>query len=634
MSQKKNSGRSLPKLIWRPVIWIWRVLIGLYRLITLLFLLTIGVLVWYGLQGSPPVAVKQNIALVVRPRGALVDESSIESQPWLNQISGRVPDETSLEDLRLALRDAAGDPRIRAAVLELDRMTSASLPKLAELARSVDYFRRSGKPVYAYGDSFNQYQYLLAAHASRIALNPMGTVMIRGLAIYNDYFKDALQKLGVQVNVFRVGQFKSAVEPFTRNNMSPDAKLANETLLATLWGNYQSNVTQARHLPGNAIKQYVNGFAEGLSQNGGDAAKYALKHSLVDMIERQSVFREFMERKVGQDSRSGTFRQISASQYLRAAHAQVTEKPNRIALVVVQGDIVDGRSGYHTAGGETVSALLNRARKNKSISAVVLRVDSPGGSVTASEKIRRAVEMLKASGKPVVVSMSTLAASGGYWISMDANRIYAEPTTITGSIGIFGMVPTINKLLNKLGVHSDGVGTTPLAGGFRIDRPLTKSDRAIIQSEINFGYQQFIEGVAKGRGLPLGTVKEIAGGRVWSGQEAKKLGLVDEFGGLHAATAEAAKLAHLSPGSYKLESFRPRVGLLRWLLRRFLTGAKAGTGYLDAMDAVAARHPEWLVPLRRVALLLREFNDPRGVYAYCFCRPQTGDPINEQPSRR
>ena len=621
MIRKKNTGKSYLGLFWRPVVWVWWAVIALYRVVTLIVLVGIAAALWFGLQGPPTVPVKQNVALVLRPYGALVDQPSIEIQPWLDQIGGSRANETSLESLRRALRDAADDPRIRIAVLDLDHMTSTSLPKIEELARSVDYFRRSGKAVYVYGDSFNQYQYLLAAHANRIALNPMGGVTIKGLAIYNDYFKDALRKAGVQVNVFRVGPFKSAVEPFTRNNMSPDARLANKALLSILWKNYQSNVTTARHLPKDAIKQYVDGFADGLSQDGGDAASYALNRSLVDAVERRSVFRDAMVRKVGKNDRTGNFRQISAMDYLRDQGDRDTNKPNRIALIVVEGDIVNGQSRYHSAGGDTISALLNRVRHDKAISAVVLRVDSPGGSVSASEKIRRSVQMLKASGKPVVVSMSTLAASGGYWISMDANRIYAEPTTITGSIGIFGLVPTVNKLLNKLGVYSDGLGTTPLAGGFRIDRPLTRSDRKIIQSEIDFGYRQFIDGVSKGRGLPLKTVKEIAGGRVWSGKQAKNLGLVDAFGGLHAATAEAAKLANLPPGSYSLEPFRPRIGLLRLILRRFTSDSKAGTGYLDAL---AAEGPSWLFPLHRAALVLSRFNDPRGIYAYCFCRPEAG----------
>lgn len=612
MSQKKF-------FLWRLLGWAWRLVVGLYRLAVVVIL--IGGLAWLWLQwrGAPTVHVGHNVALVVHPYGHLVDQLTDGGQQWLQQISGQPPVETSLRSLRKALDDAASDSRIRLAVLNLDDMDSASIPQLQELARSVDRFRRAGKPVYAYGAAFDQYQYLLAAHANAIALDPMGMVLLQGLAIYGDYFKDALDKLGVQVNVFRVGQYKSAVEPFIRNDMSPAAKLANRAWLGDLWQVYQQDVTHSRGLPLDAISQYIQGYSDGLMQDGGDAAHYALKNKLVDTVERRDAFRKMIETKVGEDRSIGTFRQIDALDYARVERRQAKEAPNRIARVVVQGDIVDGSSTQRAAGGDTIASLLDRTRLDSSVSAVVLRVNSPGGSVTAAEKIRRAVLRLKAAGKPVVVSMSTLAASGGYWISMDADRIYAEPTTITGSIGIFGLLPTIEKPLEKLGIHSDGVGTTPLAGAFRMDRPLGQPEQEIIQSEINFGYRQFTEGVAKGRGLPIGTVQQIAQGRVWSGLEAKKLGLVDAFGGLEAATTEAARLAKLAPGSYRVKVFRPQPELLQKILQRFTFG---GRSRADVVARMAGLDPHWLQPLIDTVRLLRDFNDPEGAYAYCFCTPR------------
>lgn len=601
--------------------WLWHLVTGLYRLVVVLVLVAVLALLWLSWRGGLPVHVDQNVALVVHPQGTLVDQPSVGSRFLLRLIGSQKPaQQTDLLSLRRAVQAAADDERIGALVLDLDDMGNAGLPQLQELAASVDRFRKTGKPVYAYGESYDQYQYFLAAHANHIALDPMGTVFLQGLGVYGNYFKDALDKLGVQVNVFRVGQYKSAVEPFLRNDMSPAAKLENRAWLGDLWSSYQAQVTANRKLPANAIGNYIDGFSAGLVAAGGNAAEYALKSKLVDAIQTRDAFRKGVAAKVGMDNAIGSFRQISALAYLRANHDAIdrVDRRNRVGLVVVQGDIVDGDSSLDSAGGDTIAALLDQVRQDASVSALVLRVNSPGGSVSAAEKIRRAVLRLKAAGKPVVVSMSTLAASGGYWISMDADHIYAEPTTITGSIGIFGLLPTIDQPLNKLGIHVDGVGTTPLAGAFSIERPLTQPERDIMQSQVNFGYQEFTEGVAKGRGLPLATVQQIAQGRVWSGQEAKKLGLVDAFGGLDAAEAEAAKLAKFEPGSYRLKLFVPQREFLQRVLGQLSVSAHAG---LSGWAGLSIADMQWLQPVVHTAHLLRHFNDPKGEYAYCFCTP-------------
>lgn len=604
--------------------WVWRLVTGLYKLAVVLVLLLVLALVWLQWRGGVPVHVGQDVALVVHPEGTLVDQAG-SGRSLLTQLSGQRRTQTPLRSLRVAVSDAAGDSRVGALVLDLDDMGSAGIAQLQELGEAVDQFRKTGKPVYAYGRSYNQYQYLLAAHADSVALDPMGAVLIQGLGVYGPYFKDALDKLGVQINVFRVGEYKSAVEPFLRNDMSPAARLANQAWLGDLWRGYQSDVTTQRKLPDDAIDQYIEGFSTGLVQLHGDAAKYALQHKLVTVIQTREAFRKMVERKVGKDDSADSFNQIDALDYMRAQRSEAASVSDHVGLVVVQGDIVDGESDLNSAGGDTIAALLDEAREDSSVSAVVLRVNSPGGSVSAAEKIRRAVLRLKEAGKPVVVSMSTLAASGGYWISMDADRIYAEPTTITGSIGIFGLLPTIDQPLNKLGIHTDGVGTTPLAGAFSIERPLTQPERDIIQSQIDFGYQKFTEGVAKGRGLPLATVQQIAQGRVWSGLEAKKLGLVDEFGGLDAAEAQAAKLAKLAPGSYRLKPFVPHDQFLQRLMAQFSIHVQAGA--LTRVTGLPAGDSLWLLPLAHAVAQLRNFNDPKGEYAYCFCTPTTSAAI-------
>ncbi|TAM11593.1 MAG: signal peptide peptidase SppA [Nevskiaceae bacterium] len=594
--------------------WVWKIVTGIYRvLIVVAILVSLGML-WFSLSGGPAPTVDDNVALVIKPFGTLVDETSSPAQRLVEQLSGETPTQTSLRTLREALRHAATDSRIKLAVLDVDEMGDAGVAQLQELSRSLAAFRASGKKLYAFGTQYDQYQYLPAVQADSISVDPMGGVLLQGFAVYGDYFKDALDKLGVEVNVFRVGEFKSAVEPFLRNDMSEAAKLANRAWLGDLWNAYQTDVTARRKLPADALDRYIANFAPALTAQGGDGAQVALAAKLVDKIQTRDAFRAEIGKLVGKDKDIGSFRQISAATYLSAWQHEhkPAKEAKRIALVVVQGAIVDGQSGRDSAGGDTIAGLLDDAARDKSVAAVVLRVNSPGGSVTAAEKIRRATLRVKAAGKPLVVSMSTMAASGGYWISMDADEIFAEPTTITGSIGIFGVLPNLTKPLNKLGVYSDGVGTSPLAGAFRVDRPLTAAEREIIQSQINYGYTLFTAGVARGRKLPLATVQNIAQGRVWSGQAAKKLGLVDAFGGLHAALEAAAQRAKLAPGAYAVKRFSPAPSFMQLVKTRFDIHASSMLG-VDVLPAA------WRAPLQRAARLLEHFNDPRGAYAYCFC---------------
>lgn len=597
--------------------WIWRIVTGVYRAVAIVLILVVLGLLWLDLRGGPPVHVDKNVALVIKPAGALVDQPPSSAQRLINRLGDKGSRETSLRTLRLALRHAAEDPRIKLAVLDFDDMTGAGVAQLQELSRSVAAFRNSGKKVYAYGLSFNQYQYLPAVQADSVSLDPMGVVMLQGFGVYSHYFKDALDKLGIKINVFRVGAFKSAVEPFIRNDMSPDAKLANKAWLGDLWSSYQGAVTSRRKLPADALDNYIAGFSDALAAAHGNGAKVALVGKLVDKVQTRGQFRESMDALVGKDDDTGSFRQILARNYMQAwAGEHGGDKHGKnIGVIVVSGDIVDGKSSYNSAGGDTIAYLLGKATRDDSVAAVVLRVNSPGGSVVAAEKIRRAELRLKQSGKPLVVSMSTLAASGGYWISMDADSIFAEPTTITGSIGIFGLLPNITQPLDKLGIHGDGVGTSPLAGAFRISRPLTQPERDIIQSQVDYGYTLFTQGVAAGRKLPLAKVKKIAQGRVWSGAAAQKLGLVDHFGGLHAALSKAATLAGLNLKQYRVKRFDRQPSLLQLVSEQFGVHAKAET-----LTQVAASTP-WLKPFAEAAQTLRHFNDPKGQYAYCFCKP-------------
>jgi protease-4 len=614
MSPSKSPIRRLFDLLWGIVS-------TLYRVMMVLSIVVVLVLVWMALRGGPAPTVEDNVALVIWPSGDLVEQ--IDNEPGrraLERISGEPASQTLLRDLVDALEIAADDPRITTAVLKLDTLWSAGMPQIEELVAAMRDFQAAGKVIHAYGPDYDQTAYLAASAADDVSLDPMGSVFLQGFDVYGNYFKDALDKLGVDVHVFRVGEYKAAVEPFIRNDMSEEAKLANREWLGDLWKSYGAQIVQSRKLKEGAADQYVSGFGPAMQRLKGDSAAYAKEAGLVTHLEPLTDFRTRVAQKVGLDEEHGSFRQIHFQEYLRAVDHEnqhgAEKSGGKLALVVVQGEIVDGPGEVGQAGGETIADLLDQARRDKDVAGVVLRIDSPGGSAWASEQIRRAVDALRAVKKPVVASMSSVAASGGYWVAMDADRIYAHESTVTGSIGIFGLIPTVDKPLERLGVHTDGVGTTELAGSFRMDRPLSPQVAAIVQAQVEKGYQDFITGVSKGRKLPLEKVETIAEGRVWSGADAKTLGLVDEFGGLEDAAAAAAKLAGLEEGSWELEEFAPESEFPIDFLQQFF-----GLSGLRLENIPGLGRLGKLMQQTDVGHWLGRFNDPRGIYAHCFCTP-------------
>lgn len=606
---------------------IWSLIVNLYRAVVIVGFCVFLYLLYTAFTGGPAKHVDSNVALVLWPSGALVDQLDNDpGQRLLEQFSGDPPSQTRLRDLTDALEAAATDDRIPMVVLKLDNLGSASMPQLEELGAAMAKFRAANKPIYAYGPGYDQISYFAAAQADDVSMDPFGSILLEGLGSYQNYFKDGLDKLGVTINVFRVGEYKSAVEPFLRNDMSEDAKAANREWLGDLWQHYGKTIADNRKLADGFADQYVATFSQQLTEHKGDTAKLALDAGLVNHLETLAEFRKRVAEKVGEDEDHGSFRQIHFHDYLSAVHREKRQQQphgdnSEVAMIAVQGEIVDGFGEAGQAGGDSISELLDEARRDKKVAAVVLRVDSPGGSVWASEQIRRGVQELRAEGKPVVVSMSSVAASGGYWISMDADRIYAHESTITGSIGIFGLIPTIDKPLEKLGIHTDGVGTTPLAGAFRIDRPLSDDVKAIIQSQIDHGYRQFIEGVAAGRKIDVAKVDELARGRVWSGLDAKGLGLVDEFGGLEQAAASAAQLAGLAEGQWSLEDFQNAPSGPLSMLSQFFGSAQISVDWLPG--GVNTRVLQWLKHAD-VNRALAFMSDRRGIYAHCFCEPSLG----------
>jgi protease-4 len=617
---------SQPKpLLGRAFGLIAALITGVYRLIVIALVLLLVGGIWLALQGGPPPRMDDNVALVIYPSGQLVESRDQDpTQRFFEELAGDPPSQTPLRDLIEALEKGASDPRVALAVLKLDQTWGIGFAQAQELAAAVKAFRAAGKPVHAFGPYYDQANYYVSAHADQVALDPMGMVLVEGFDVYQNYYKEGIDKLGVNVHVFRVGEYKSAVEPFERNDMSQEAREANLDWLGDLWLAYGRETGAARSLPEGAVQAYVLGMPAGLQGHGGDAAALALSSKLVDKVETQQQFRARLAETVGWDDDRGTFRQVHHRQYLDVLEHEHKLRPasadKTIELVVVQGEIVDGDSEPGLAGAETVARQLAAARLDDDVAAVVLRVDSPGGSVFASERIRREVQALQADGKPVVVSMSSVAASGGYWISMDADEIWAHDTTITGSIGIYALIPTWEKPLAKLGIHTDGVGTTPLAGAFRADRPLTPEVSMLIQTQLEQGYRLFTEGVATARELPLEKVQELARGRVWSGADALALGLVDHVGGFKDAVAAAVRLAGLEEGAYRLhESVEEQpIPLLRVLE---LVGTSRAQALARAWLPEAA-----LKPVEQVARKLRWLSDPRGLYAHCFCAPSVSSP--------
>ena len=598
---------------------LWRFLDGLRRVLHLILLLFFFGVVLIALRGSIP-SVPERAALIVAPEGRLVEQLSGDPlQRAIEETRSKEHAETLLWDLTDSIRAAAKDKRIPVLVLDLEHFEGGGQPTLEELARAIREFRASGKKVIAVATSYLQAPYYIASQADEIYVDPMGFVLIDGYDGYRMYFKDALDKLGVDINVFRVGAFKSAIEVYTRNDMSEDARQNALGYLNALWTSYQGATTQARKLPADALSTYVADLSKSIPAAGGDAPAVALKAGLVTGVKTRLQVEHELIGMVGEDESDGSFRSISDEDYARIVHAQrkmMTGRGKRIGVIVAEGEILDGDQPPGTIGGDSTARLIRNARMDDSVRAVVLRVDSPGGSVTASEEIYQELQALKAAGKPLIVSMSNYAASGGYYISAPADEIWASPATVTGSIGIFAIIPTVPRTLAKIGVNVDGVGTTPLSGQLRLDRALGAPARALAQSLVERGYEEFLQRVASGRRKTRDQVDEIAQGRVWAGVDGKRLGLVDELGSFDDALKAAARRAHLA--SFEVHFIEPE---LTWpeQLAMQLKSRVARLMFSADGSARALALVHELDPLAREVELLSHFTARDRLYAYCFC---------------
>lgn len=600
----------------RLVSVVWRTAVLLYSLLLIGILVAIPLAIYIAVFQGGTATVPDKAALVIAPAGTLVEQESGVNSLVNTVVSGQ-SNSSVVRHMITSIDRARTDKRIKQLFLRLDKLQGATPGQLQDIVAAIDRFKQSGKPVVAWSPAYDQAQYELASHADTIYLDPLGAVFLPGYGAYRNYYKDALDKLGVTVNVFRVGKYKSYVEPYTRNSMSPAARADALAWLKSLWGTYRQVISADREITPDSIAQYISDYPDTLVANGGNAADVARKAGFVDKVESLENVRADMIQQVGRDDDSASFSQVSGRDYLIATGGVTGDKPSqsRVAVVTVAGDIVDGDSVPGSAGGDTIAHLIAKARRDDHVAAMVLRVNSPGGSVTAAERIRRQVVAFRQAGKPVVVSMAGMAASGGYWIAMNADQIWAEPSTITGSIGIFGIVPTFDKPLDKLGIHSDGVGTTPLSGARRLDQPLSEPVKLMYQAGVEHGYQEFIGHVADARDMSKAAVNEIAQGRVWSGDDARRIGLVDKLGDVTQAEAAAAKLAGLAKGNYSLESMQPPADW-RMALQTFVTS-----------HISSALVPSWLaVPAGLSGELdsdavnfLQTLSDPHSLYARCFC---------------
>lgn len=611
------------RTLWRFIAgffkWTWRLLNFVREMVLnlfFIFLVLVGVGIWMQVSNSDTKETAGRGALLLDISGVIVDkpDSSQRFSRLSRQLLGASSDrrqENSLFDIVNTIRQAKDDRNITGIVMDLKNFAGGDQPSMQYIGKALKEFRDSGKPVYAIGENYSQGQYYLASFANKIWLSPQGVVDLHGFATNGLYYKSLLDKLKVSTHVFRVGTYKSAVEPFIRDDMSPAAREADSRWIGELWQNYLNTVAANRQIPAQQVFPGAQGLLDGLTKTGGDTAKYALDNKLVDALASSAEIEKALTKEFGWSKADKNYRAISYYDYALKTPADTGDS---IGVVFANGAIMDGEETQGNVGGDTTAAQIRDARLDPKVKAIVLRVNSPGGSVTASEVIRSELAAARAAGKPVVVSMGGMAASGGYWISTPANYIVANPSTLTGSIGIFGVITTVENSLNSIGVHTDGVSTSPLAD-VSITKALPPEAQQMMQLSIENGYKRFITLVADARKSTPEQIDKIAQGHVWTGQDAKANGLVDSLGDFDDAVAKAAELAKLK----------------QWHLEYYVDEPTFFDKVMDNMSgSVRAMLPETFqamlpAPLASVASTVKSesdklaaYNDPQNRYAFCL----------------
>lgn len=606
----------MKKILSAIFIWPWRALTWLRGTLANFLLLMLVVLVTSGLlHGGSKVVLEENTLLYVQPGRMIVEQRSYDDSfsSLMQPTDEEIAEESVLHEMTSAIRWAQHDKHIKGIVIQADDLEGADLSKLNALTQAILAFKDSKKPVIALGDNFSQGQYYLASVADKIYLNPMGSVQLHGFGAYQNYLKDLLDTLAINVHVFRVGQFKSFVEPFVRNDMSPEARENLAQWMDEQWSFYRSHIEQRRKLPAGGVDNFINQQDTLLAQNQNNAAKLAQQYGLVDALATRQEAEKVVNTLAGSDEPNTidttAYYQLSME---RKEPSRLLEKARHIAVIQASGDIVEGYQPAGTVGAETLVSLIRDAREDDNTAAIVLRIDSPGGSAFAAELIRNELVAAQAAGKPVVASMSGVAASGGYWIAASANEIWASAATITGSIGVFGIVPTLENTLSRWGVHSDGYSTHALAdiGAQQIDRPISPMAARVLQQGVEFTYNNFLQVVAAGRKRTPEAINNIAQGRVWTGRRAHQLGLVDHIGELDDAIAAAARLA-------KLTQYEPN------FLEPELSPWESFKRELFSVSLLPKPLVQWAQVLAHLPALqnlntLQRFNDPNHLYVRCW----------------
>ena len=601
----------------------WRILVAIKDGLALLLLLLFFGLIFAALSAGPNPASVRDGALVIELAGT-VSEQPAEIDPIAALMSSQAPMiEYRQRDIVRSLELAAKDDRIKAVVFDLDKFMGGGQASIAAIGKSIDSVKKAGKPVYSYATAYGDDSYQLASHSTQIWLDPLGGVILTGPGGSRNYYKGMLDKLGVTAHVYKVGTYKSAVEPYIRTDQSPEAEQAIKAVYDEIWAAWRSDVAKAR--PAAQFETMLNAPAEATESVKGDLAALAMQNKLVDKVGDRMAFGKFLSEKVGKDAAETIGGYSATSMNALLASKSANDDGEAIGVVTIAGEIVDGEGGPGTAAGDTVSKLIYDALDNGDLKALVVRVDSPGGSVTASEKIRLAIAAAKEKNLPVVVSMANLAASGGYWVSTPADMIFAEPATITGSIGIFGIIPSAENALGKIGVTTDGVKTTPLSGEPDVLGGISPEFDRVMQSVIENGYSDFLSRVATSRKKTPEQVDAIGQGRVWAGGTAKQIGLVDRFGGIDDALAEAAKLAKLEGGEWHAQFIEPKLSPLAALFAGAVPAAKQAS---PPMDLFARASWEQQASLNRIMSDLNGLSSVRGAQVRCLeCGVIAGTPV-------
>ncbi len=570
-------------------------------------------------SGAESLKIVNSTALIINPKGVVVETYSGQpAQRFLDEAMDREDPETRLRDVRDAILKAQNDDRISSLVIIPDGMFGIGLASMHELEEAIKSFKTSGKPVIAYAENLSQHQYYLASLADEVWLSPYGSVLIDGYASYRNFYKEALDKLSVQINLFRVGTYKSAMEPYIRNDMSDAAKQAGQYWLGSLWQQYLQGVAGSRGIEAAALEASINNYPQVLAAANGSMAQAAVDMKLVDRLMSRPEFRAEMISR-GKKGSHDSFRQVHFKNYLEATRladlAVTPDAAKKVAIIVAEGQIVGGKRPPGVISAEVMVQQIRKVAADKQYDALVIRVNSPGGSAYASEVIRRELQAVRDQGKPVIISMGDVAASGGYWIATSADQIWADPATITGSIGIYGMIPTFPETLARMGIYTDGFGTTDLAGGLRLDRELNPKVADIFQRSTERGYEEFLQRVADARQMSVADVDKVAQGRVWTGQQALDRDLIDKMGGLLEAVASAAEMAG-ADGSLEFEYIEPKLSSFEEFILGMTTSALA---YLPNELFVTAN---WLQrPLVRNLFTDLDFlaNSESGFATYARC---------------